>query len=206
MRPEEEVAMLRNVGLVPTIQRLAILDWLWKTEKHPTADQILEGVQRTYPSISRATVYNTLDVLTKAGMILRLHVEPGVARYDADLSPHAHFRCRICGKVYDLHLKTERPGSENPDGHLIESIRTYAYGICAACRKRGEAAPPEKPRTPSSGAPDPTDRTRSVRKKPEASSSVPPQAETDPFQTKEAPPPSSNAPDPPNQKEGARNA
>jgi len=155
--------MLREVGLVPTIQRLAILDCLSRMQKHPTADQILEGVQRTYPSISRATVYNTLDVLTKAGMILRLSIEPGVARYDADLSPHAHFRCRICGKVFDIQLRAGQPVAKNPDGHLVESIRTYAYGVCAVCRRQRKGAQTEEAQSPSSNAPDRSNRKEGAR-------------------------------------------
>jgi len=136
--------MLRDVGLVPTIQRLAILDWLSRTTSHPTADQVLSAVRKDYPSISRATVYNTLDALTKAGMILRLHVDPTVARYDADLGPHAHFRCRLCGRIYDIPFDDEVPLDASVDGHVIESIRTYAYGICASCRK--EATAPDRSR------------------------------------------------------------
>ena len=133
MRQQDHAETLREVGLVPTIQRLAILDWLSKSDQHPTADQVLVAVRKKFPSISRATVYNTLDALTKAGTILRLNVDPTVARYDADLGPHAHFRCRICGKVYDIETDGTKPLDVNADGHLIESVRTYAYGICSVC-------------------------------------------------------------------------
>jgi len=143
MRPEEQAETLRKVGLTPTIQRLAVLDWLSKTRQHPTADQVLEAVRRKYPSISRATVYNTLDALTKAGMILRLNVDPSVSRYDADLSSHAHFRCRVCGKVYDIDLEAAASGGVDCNGHRLESVQTYAYGVCAACLQDGSHAPEE---------------------------------------------------------------
>ncbi len=146
---------LREVGLVPTIQRLAILEWLSKTQQHPTADQVLLAVRKKFPSIARATVYNTLDALTKAGTILRLNVDPSVARYDADLGPHAHFRCRICGKVYDIEADGKTPIDANADGHLIESIRTYAYGVCSECLEKYEDSDPrtaaKKPKASSSG-------------------------------------------------------
>ncbi len=125
--------MLRNVGLTPTIQRLAILDYIRRVKCHPTADEALTAVQKKFPSISRATVYNTLDALTKAGMILRLNVDPTVARYDADLGPHAHFRCRVCGEVYDIGLGNADPLVGTIEGHQVESVRTYAYGICTSC-------------------------------------------------------------------------
>jgi Fe2+ or Zn2+ uptake regulation protein len=155
--------MLRDVGLVPTIQRLAVLEWLCKTEQHPTADQVLSAVRRKFPSISRATVYNTLVALTKAGMILRLNVDPAVTRYDADLGPHAHFRCRLCEKVYDIEVKKGMPIDVKADGHLVESVRTYAYGVCADClQKEGTTSPginqTKESRTPSSHVPPPTSR------------------------------------------------
>jgi len=137
--------MLRNVGLVPTIQRLAVLDCLSKTRQHPSADQILEAIRKSYPSISRATVYNTLDALTKAGMVLRLSVDPTVARYDADLGPHAHFRCRICERIYDIPLGGEAPLDASVDGHVIESVRTYAYGVCASCQAKAEGTTARSP-------------------------------------------------------------
>ena len=136
MRSDVHAEMLREVGLVPTIQRLAVLEWLCKTESHPTADQVLTAVRKKFPSISRATVYNTLDALTRAGMVLRLTVDPTATRYDADLKPHAHFRCRVCQKVYDIELKAEKPIDVNAAGHLVESVRTYAYGVCASCREK----------------------------------------------------------------------
>lgn len=134
--------MLRDVGLVPTIQRLAVLRCLQKTKQHPTADQVLSVVRKRFPSISRATVYNTLDALTKTGMIVRLHVEPTIARYDADLGPHDHFHCRVCRKVYDMEGNPGRTVTVNSDGHLIESVKTYAYGVCASCREREDGCGP----------------------------------------------------------------
>ncbi len=175
MRSAEHTEMLRDAGLVPTIQRLAVLDCLSKSKQHPTADQVLAIVGQKFPSISRATVYNALDALTKAGMVLRLSVDTTVARYDADLDPHAHFRCRVCQKVYDIEMKDGKPIDVNTDGHLVESIRTYAYGVCASCREKEESAPPptnqeesDQPReskTRSASAPPPSDRNESSQKK-----------------------------------------
>jgi len=126
---------LRTVGLKPTIQRLAILEYLEGTRSHPTADVILAHVQKRHPTISRATVYNTLEALTRAGVILRITVEPAVARYDADVRPHAHFRCRVCGMVYDLPTNARADWGAIVDGHHVESVRTYVYGVCANCHE-----------------------------------------------------------------------
>jgi Fur family transcriptional regulator, peroxide stress response regulator len=130
---------LRALGLTPTIQRLAILKYLENTTSHPTADQVLAHVQREFPTMSRATVYNTLEALTKVGGILRITVDPSVARYDADVGPHIHFRCRICGTVYDIAMDQETNLDEYVDGHHVESTRTYAYGVCSACSDKTNA-------------------------------------------------------------------
>jgi Fur family peroxide stress response transcriptional regulator len=133
--PKKRMERLRNVGISPTIQRLAILEFLENTESHPTADQVYTEIQKAYPTIARATVYNTLEALTKAGAVHRLNVESTAARYDANTSPHGHFRCRVCQNVCDIRLHDATTPIEEIDGHKIEVIYTYAYGICADCLK-----------------------------------------------------------------------
>jgi len=119
--------------LVPTIQRVAVLDCLEGTKDHPTADQILATIRETFPSVSRATVYNTLEALSTAGIVLKITVDPAVARYDADLDPHAHFRCRICNRVYDIMMDKPIDLDASIEGHHVEAVRAYAYGVCKDC-------------------------------------------------------------------------
>jgi len=134
---------LRELGIVPTIQRMAILEYLEGTTRHPTAEEVYAAVRARFPSISRATVYNTLDKLTSVGAILRLCLDPAAARYDADTCTHGHFRCRICGTVYDVDLTAPFAVEAEIDGHRIEAVRVHAYGVCAACRARGADRPAE---------------------------------------------------------------
>jgi Fur family peroxide stress response transcriptional regulator len=133
---------LRSLGLTPTIQRVAVLKYLEETKTHPTAEQVLAAVREKYPTVSRATVYNTLEVLTKAGAILKLSIDSPAARYDADLSPHGHFRCRICGKIDDIQLPDIAWLQKRIVGHRVETVHAYAYGVCAACREEGLDSPP----------------------------------------------------------------
>ena len=134
---------LRELGLTPTIQRMAVLECLEKTKKHPTADQVLAAVRKTFPSVSRATVYNSLEALTRAGIILQITVDPAVARYDADLGPHAHFRCRICNTVYDIVMDEDTNLDEHVGGHHVEAVRTYAYGVCEKCLAKDKTSSEE---------------------------------------------------------------
>lgn len=138
MRNMERSDQLRELGLTPTIQRLAVLQSLENTRQHPTADQVLIAVRKKFPAVSRGTVYNTLEALTKVGVIQRITVDPAVARYDADMGPHAHFRCRICNTVYDIVMDKDIDLDEYIEGHHVEAVRTYAYGICATCAREPE--------------------------------------------------------------------
>jgi len=137
-RDEERSARMRRLGLTPTIQRLAVLEYLDETDRHPTAEEVYAAIRERFPTISRATVYNTLDVLTRSGAIVRLTIDPAASRYDGVVSPHAHFFCRICHKVYDIDLPGVHPFPTEMDGHKIEAVHTYAYGVCAACRRDEE--------------------------------------------------------------------
>jgi len=142
MAPERRAKRLRDSGISPTVQRMAVLEFLESTRSHPTADEVFQAIRKTYPTISKATIYNTLDALTRAGTILRLTIDPGASRYDADLDPHVHFRCRICRKTYDIAPLATETHEDYVDGHRIESVRTYAYGICVECLKAGKDARP----------------------------------------------------------------
>jgi len=61
---EERSSRLRELGLTPTIQRLAVLEYLDNTDEHPTADKVYTAIRERFPTISRATVYNTLALFT----------------------------------------------------------------------------------------------------------------------------------------------
>lgn len=128
------VEKFKELGLVPTIQRLAVLEYLEKSHDHPTAEKVYQGVRRRYPSIAKATVYNVLDALKEAGAIQQLTIRREAAHYDAATEPHPHFLCRDCGMLIDVELPCPiRPGDEIL-GHLIQSVNTYLYGTCKACR------------------------------------------------------------------------
>ena len=139
MERKEQIEKLRSTGLTPTPQRLAVLEFLDGNRAHPTADEIYRAVHTRYPTIVKATVYNALSALKKAGVIQELIVDKDAARYDSNPNPHPHFLCRVCGKLYDIDIPCAiRPGDEI-DGHQVEEVHTYMYGVCAACRNKGSS-------------------------------------------------------------------
>lgn len=133
---EARSTRLRKLGLVPTIQRSAVLEYLENNHTHPTAEEIYQGVRDHFHSLAKATVYNVLDALKKAGGIQELTIAREAARYDYNPSPHPHFLCRVCGNLYDVDLPCSiRPGDEIC-GHLVEVAQVYLHGICAQCQKQ----------------------------------------------------------------------
>ena len=127
---------MRKLGLMPTIQRVAVLEYLEHNLVHPTADEVYQGVKDHFPSLSKATVYNVLDALKHAGAIRELTIARQAARYDIITSPHPHFMCRVCGRVYDVDLPHAVREGDVVDGHQVESVQTYIYGVCAHCRAK----------------------------------------------------------------------
>ena len=127
---------MRHLGLIPTIQRLAVLEFLEASRNHPTAEDVYQAVRKRYPSIAKATVYNILDALKQAGAIQQLTIARQAAHYDAVTEPHPHFLCRSCGTLLDVELPCPiRPGDEIL-GHVIEAVNTYLYGLCKQCKRR----------------------------------------------------------------------
>src|SRR4030042_1757271 len=134
MTLEGKKAGLKDKGILLTIQRSAILEFLQGNTHHPTADEIYQSLRGMYPALSRATVYNTLDLFKQHGLVHEVTIERNKAHYDYNTEPHHHFLCRHCGGIYDVGVEgvsLERGGWL--DGHKIEEARLYLSGICSAC-------------------------------------------------------------------------
>jgi Fur family peroxide stress response transcriptional regulator len=101
MNTQEVITKLRSKGYKVTPQRLAICKVILSSKDHPSADQIYQEVKKTYPAISLATVYMTLDLLRNLGLVQELGFSDRSARYDPNNSPHINIICPKCGKIYD---------------------------------------------------------------------------------------------------------
>ena len=103
-------AMLERVrasGLKLTPQRVAIVRELAADPTHPTAQELFERLRPTLPTMSFATVYNTLDALASAGLCAALSLSPGASRFDPNMAPHHHAVCDRCGLVRDAAALTQ---------------------------------------------------------------------------------------------------
>lgn len=133
--------LLRGNGFKVTPQRLAVYDVLANTKEHPNAEMIFGGLQATYPTMSLATVYKTIDILKEIGLVQILNAGEDSFRYDADMSKHAHVRCMECGRVDDVFdLDTEKFAEtiERNTRYRLLGQQFYFYGVCPSCQKKDE--------------------------------------------------------------------
>jgi Fe2+ or Zn2+ uptake regulation protein len=93
---------LRAAGIQPSAQRLALAEYLLSTEAHPSADQVWTEVRARVPMISRATVYNTLNLFVKKGLLRELQLAEGRVVFDPNMGPHHHFIDESTGRIHDV--------------------------------------------------------------------------------------------------------
>lgn len=96
------VATLREHGIQPSAQRVAIAAYVLATEDHPSAEQVWSAVQRDFPMVSRATVYNTLNLFVEKGLLRELVLTEGNVVFDPKVEPHHHFIDETTGVIHDL--------------------------------------------------------------------------------------------------------
>ncbi len=139
MNQEELAQKLKRWGIRLTPQRLAIAEVVIRSNDHPSVQQIYERVSERFPYITLATVYSTLSVLQKQGLVQELPFQK-LSRYDANLSPHANLVCVSCGTVVDSDIGMDKITllKEELTNHAdfeIASQRVDFYGWCPSCAK-----------------------------------------------------------------------
>ena len=136
MESTQHIEILRQAGLRPTPQRLAIVAEVL-LRHHPTVAEVYDSVRREFPTIGLATVYNTLRSMTERGLVRELPFN-NATRFDVNLTPHANLVCTRCGAIEDseacndllVQLQQRIAGTAR---FAPESQRVDVYGICARC-------------------------------------------------------------------------
>lgn len=98
----ETLQALTEHGIQPSAQRVAVADYVLYTTDHPSADQVWAQVKRSFPVLSRATVYNTLNLFTEKGLLRELVLAEGKVVFDPKLDPHHHFLDEETGEIVDV--------------------------------------------------------------------------------------------------------
>lgn len=139
-RESEMLRSLREAGFKMTPQRTAIVRLFSREHSHPTAQALYERLRPDFPTMSFATVYNTLDALARSGQSGTLRLG-NAARFDPNTAAHHHAVCTLCSSVFDIPVATlsadeierKRVEREAP-GFKVDHVEFYFRGTCAACR------------------------------------------------------------------------
>ena len=126
---------LQSFGIKPSVQRIAIMDYLLTHRTHPAIDEIYLALCEQIPTLSKTTVYNTLKLFVEHGAAQMLTIDERNTCYDADIQLHAHFLCKKCGKIIDLPPSPEQAkvSAMKEEGFKVDEIHQYFKGYCPSC-------------------------------------------------------------------------
>lgn len=120
-----------------TSQRKIILDYLKSVKTHPSTEEVYLAVKKKLPQISLGTVYRNLKNLKEKGKIQEVFSE--ISHYDGDISPHAHFVCQECNRIFDIFDVCKKCNILKSKKTKVGKIKRYQinfYGLCKKCQKR----------------------------------------------------------------------
>lgn len=127
----------KGAGLKLTPQRLAVLKYLEGNKEHPSADDIYKTILKKFPTMSFATVYNTLETLRRHGQVMELNFDPFKKRFDPNPMPHHHVICVKCQKILDVQndFSLPAPKIESEEFEIIGNHIEF-YGLCSKCKHK----------------------------------------------------------------------
>ncbi len=129
-------ARLVSQGIKPTYQRTAILGSIVGGHAHPTIKNLHQSLVKSVPTLSKTTLYSTLELFAAKGLVTPLTVDRSEIRYDGLASPHHHFLCQRCGRIIDIEISCPTSRRGEIDGHQIKEVHGYFKGICRDCLKK----------------------------------------------------------------------
>jgi Fur family peroxide stress response transcriptional regulator len=119
-------------------QRELIYNAVLGSKEHPTAEMVYQWLKPANPNLSLGTVYRNLNLLAQEGVLIRMPFP--VERYDGDVHPHSHFRCRACSRVFDIELdqgpEIDQAAAKAVPGFQVEGHELIFTGVCPECRKQ----------------------------------------------------------------------
>lgn len=121
-----------------TPQRRAVLDVIRASGEHLTAAEIFDLARQQHPTISFATVYNSLRYLKQEGFVAEIGFGNGASRYDRETARHDHALCRVCGRLVDFDLPATvelTRAAARRTRFRPETISLTLVGVCPHCTK-----------------------------------------------------------------------
>ena len=125
--------ILIDHDIKPSIQRVEILNYLLGAKNHPSVDTIYTELLPIIPTLSKTTIYNTLKLFAKNNIVNEIVIEGKETRYDAIYTPHGHFKCLKCNKIYDFEYDIDKIKMNSLKDFDIHTIQFYIKGICSRC-------------------------------------------------------------------------
>ena len=139
--PSGIIDRLSEKGYRLTPQRLMILSAIENSRDHISAEEIYAQVAAKYPHVNISTVYRTLELLKRLGMVYEINLGEGRIRYHAEGSGHHHHLvCQDCGKVIDIEeatLSSLREALFKDYSFQAELRHVAIFGLCEDCRRKG---------------------------------------------------------------------
>ena len=129
------VELLAARGIQPSAQRIVVAQYVLFTDEHPSADKVWARVKAGFPMISRATVYNTLNLLVERGLLRQLHLAPDSIVFDPKVEAHHHVIDEGSGRIYDVPWDKVKVC----DVEHIEGFEIRDYQVVMRGRKKGRA-------------------------------------------------------------------
>lgn len=132
MKDEDLLRRLRDHGIQPTAQRLAVARLVLDDDSHPTADEVWARARRRSPTLSRATVYNTLNLFVERALLATQVVREGALVFDPNVAPHHHFVDDATGEVHDVPWDALRVSG----GERLRGFEVRGYQVVLRGRRR----------------------------------------------------------------------
>lgn len=133
MTRDQLAGLLAQHGVLPTAQRLDIGQVILAKPQHLSAEQIIAGIRQAGSRVSKATVYNTLNLLCDRGLLRRVNVSPNRQYYDSTVGAHHHFYNLTTGELIDIPLESVslKVDAPLPSGTAQAGVEVLIK-ICAA--------------------------------------------------------------------------
>jgi Fur family ferric uptake transcriptional regulator len=131
---------LREHNLPVTAQRLAIAEVVLRSDRHLSADEVERELARRGAAAGTATVYRTLEVLVRSGLVVERDFGEGFKRFEParEAPHHEHLLCSVCGRVKELRdERLERMTTliAEANGYARQRHRLVIYGVCGECQR-----------------------------------------------------------------------
>jgi Fe2+ or Zn2+ uptake regulation protein len=128
--------ILENKGISPSYSRMRIYAYFEQENHHPTIDEIYQALKPELPTLSKTTVYNTLNLFNEKGLTECVITESLEQRYELVNHKHSHFKCNECGEIYDIPYIKPNYDMKELSGFIVSNDIVTLTGICVTCQKK----------------------------------------------------------------------